>query len=53
MSLVGFEPTIPASERAKTVHGLNPAATVTVYSYINTIYYIIYMHLEVNIYNRI
>jgi hypothetical protein len=26
---VGFEPTIPASERAKTVHALDLAATVT------------------------
>jgi hypothetical protein len=26
---VGFEPTIPASERAKTVHALDRAATVT------------------------
>jgi hypothetical protein len=29
MSYVGFEPTIPASERAKTVHALDRAATVT------------------------
>jgi hypothetical protein len=28
MSLVGFEPTIPAFERAKTVHALDRAATV-------------------------
>jgi hypothetical protein len=28
MSLVGFEPTIPVLERAKTVHALDPAATV-------------------------
>jgi hypothetical protein len=26
---VGFEPTIPASERARTVHALDRAATVT------------------------
>jgi hypothetical protein len=26
---VGFETTIPASERAKTVHALDPSATVT------------------------
>jgi hypothetical protein len=26
---VGFEPTIPASERAKTVHALDRSATVT------------------------
>jgi hypothetical protein len=26
---VGFEPTIPASERAKTVHALDSSATVT------------------------
>jgi hypothetical protein len=25
---MGFEPKIPVSERAKTVHALNPAATV-------------------------
>jgi hypothetical protein len=29
MSCVGFEPTIPASERAKTVHALDHSATVT------------------------
>jgi hypothetical protein len=29
MPWVGFEPTIPASERAKTVHALDRAATVT------------------------
>jgi hypothetical protein len=29
MLWVGFEPTIPASERAKTVHTLDRAATVT------------------------
>jgi hypothetical protein len=29
MSLVGFEPTIAASERAKTVHALDISATVT------------------------
>jgi hypothetical protein len=28
MPRVGFEPTIPVSERAKTVHALNGAATV-------------------------
>jgi hypothetical protein len=28
---VGFEPTIPVSERAKTVHALDRAATVTSY----------------------
>jgi hypothetical protein len=27
MPLVGFEPTIPAFEQAKTVHALNSAAT--------------------------
>jgi hypothetical protein len=26
---VGFEPTIPASERAKTVHALDRSTTVT------------------------
>jgi hypothetical protein len=29
MPSVGFEPTIPASERAKTVHALDRSATVT------------------------
>jgi hypothetical protein len=29
MPCVGFEPTIPASERARTVHALDRAATVT------------------------
>jgi hypothetical protein len=29
MLCVGFEPTIPAYERAKTVHGLDRSATVT------------------------
>jgi hypothetical protein len=30
---VGFEPTIPASERAKKVHALDRSATVIVISY--------------------
>jgi hypothetical protein len=29
MPLVGFEPTIPASERTETVHVLDRSATVT------------------------
>jgi hypothetical protein len=29
MTWVGFEPTVPASERAKTVHSLDRSATVT------------------------
>jgi hypothetical protein len=29
MPFVGFEPMIPASERAKTVHALDRSATVT------------------------
>jgi hypothetical protein len=29
MPWVGFEPTVPASERAKTVHALERSATVT------------------------
>jgi hypothetical protein len=29
MPLVGFEPTTPVLERAKTVHALDSAATVT------------------------
>jgi hypothetical protein len=35
MPLVGFEPTIPEFERAKTVHALDGAATV-----IGTLFYI-------------
>jgi hypothetical protein len=31
MPWVGFEPTIPAFERAKTIHALDRAATVTGY----------------------
>jgi hypothetical protein len=29
MPWVGFKPTVPASERAKTVHALDRSATVT------------------------
>jgi hypothetical protein len=29
MPWVGFEPTVPASERAKTVHALDRSSTVT------------------------
>jgi hypothetical protein len=36
MPPVGFEPTIPASERAKTVHALDRAAIVT--GFINVTY---------------
>jgi hypothetical protein len=36
MPFVGFEPTIPASERAKTVHALNRSATVTGSHYLAT-----------------
>jgi hypothetical protein len=35
MPLVGFEPTIPASEKAKTVHALDRSTTVTGMSYNN------------------
>jgi hypothetical protein len=35
MPCVGFEPAIPASERAKTVHALNRSATVTGRAYLN------------------
>jgi hypothetical protein len=38
MPLVGFEPTIPEFERAKTVHALDRAATV-IGSFTNTIQY--------------
>jgi hypothetical protein len=37
MSCVGFDPTIPASERAKTVHALDCSATVTGKAYDYTI----------------
>jgi hypothetical protein len=37
---MGFEPTIPASERAKTVHALDRAATVTGYVKIQIYIYI-------------
>jgi hypothetical protein len=33
MPLVGFETTIPVSERAKTFHALDRAATVTAIAY--------------------
>jgi hypothetical protein len=42
MPCVRFEPTIPASERAKTVHALGRAATVTV----------LVIHILYNIYRR-
>jgi hypothetical protein len=38
---VGFEPTIPAYERAKTVHALDRAATVTGDTVNGMLYYII------------
>jgi hypothetical protein len=44
MSCVGFKPTIPTSERAKTVHALDRSATVTgmlslgAYLYLNVTY---------------
>jgi hypothetical protein len=40
MPRAGFEPTIPASERAKTVHALDRAATVTGWSLNNVIKYL-------------
>jgi hypothetical protein len=36
---VGFEPTIPVFERAKTVHALDRAATVIAYYYYYYYYY--------------
>jgi hypothetical protein len=36
MPRVGFEPTIPASDRAKTIHSLDRAATVTTLAIINS-----------------
>jgi hypothetical protein len=38
MTRVGFELTIPASERAKTVHALDRAATVTGITRLNISY---------------
>jgi hypothetical protein len=35
MPCMGFEPTIPTSKRAKTVHALDRSATVTVNVYLN------------------
>jgi hypothetical protein len=40
MSPVGFEPTIPGFERAKTVHALDCVATVTGIAVIVCIYYV-------------
>jgi hypothetical protein len=34
MPFVGFEPTIPVSERAKTVHALDRSVTVTGTEYV-------------------
>jgi endo-1,4-beta-mannosidase len=45
---MGFEPTIPASERAKTVHALDGAATMIGLLYI---YIVCYLHFSAkNIY---
>jgi hypothetical protein len=52
MPCVGIEPTIPASERAKTVHAINLSATVTdrLIHYTNTKFVIIhYMKYRVSI----
>jgi hypothetical protein len=38
MPRVGFEPTIPAFERAKTYHALDRAVTVTGWFSITTVY---------------
>jgi hypothetical protein len=40
MPSVGFEPTIAASERAKTVHALDRSATVTSLVFITLSYYV-------------
>jgi hypothetical protein len=45
MPQVEFEPTIPASDRAKTVHALNIAATVTGYMDILDPNYHPYVHI--------
>jgi hypothetical protein len=42
MPRVGFEPTIPVLERAKTVHGLDRAATVIGQIYL--LLYVVYEH---------
>jgi hypothetical protein len=39
MPCVGFDPTIPASERGKTVHVLDRSATVTGLRQFTNIYY--------------
>jgi hypothetical protein len=46
MPWVGFEPTIPVFERAKTVHALDREATVISYTYITfkLISLIVYSH---------
>jgi hypothetical protein len=49
MPLVGFEPTIPVFERAKTVHALDRAATV-IGSLVK--HSLVYYHITVN-YNTI
>jgi hypothetical protein len=46
MPCVGFELTIPALERAKTIHALDRAATVTSsHLYINLTFYVMYLFL--------
>jgi hypothetical protein len=39
MPCVGFEPTIPVFERAKTKHDSDPSETVTVIVFINSSYW--------------
>jgi hypothetical protein len=58
MPWVGFKPTIPASERPKTVHALDRSATVTgiYYTTIEKIYnlqgeyYLLYIYLFTSFY---
>jgi hypothetical protein len=46
MPRVGFEPTIPAFERAKTVHALDRAATVIGCNLNTTLYFITADHVK-------
>jgi hypothetical protein len=45
MSRVGFEPTIPAFERAKTVHALDRAATVIGFDLSSIRFFLLYIRI--------
>jgi hypothetical protein len=51
MPRVEFEPTIPASERAKTVHALDSAATVI--GSLRNVYMLEYINLRDEIYSAV